>query len=246
MEVSIKGGITMETMDYQKIMKERHSVRAYLDKPIEASLADQLQQEITSCNQESGLHIQLFLQEPLAFGGLLTHYGQFKHAVNYLAIVGDPQKVADSSSPIHQLEEAAGYYGEKLVLFAQQLGLNTCWVGGTYRKGKCPVKRSEGEKLVIIISIGYGENQGHPHRSKPMEKLCVTKDPMPDWFRHGMEAALLAPTAINQQKFKFKLLPDNKVSAETARGPFAKVDLGIAKYHFEIGADPVGWEWVEP
>jgi nitroreductase len=230
-------------MDYQKVMQERHSVRAYQDKAIAADLVEQLNQEITACNQESGLHIQLFLQEPLAFGGLLTHYGQFKHAVNYLVIVGDPSKVAASPSPIHDLEESAGYYGEKLVLVAQQLGLNTCWVGGTYRKGKCPVEREDGEKLVIIISIGYGENQGHPHHSKPMEKLCVYPDPMPDWFRHGMEAALLAPTAINQQKFKFKLLPGNKVEASTARGPFSKVDLGIAKYHFEIGADPVGWEW---
>jgi nitroreductase len=230
-------------MNYQKVMQERHSVRAYQDKAIAADLVEQLNQEIGACNQESGLHIQLFLQEPLAFGGLLTHYGQFKHAVNYLAIVGDARKVSASPSPIHDLDEAAGYYGEKLVLAAQQLGLNTCWVGGTYRKGKCPVEREDGEKLVIIISIGYGENQGRPHRSKPMEKLCVTSATIPDWFRHGMEAALLAPTAINQQKFKFKLLPGNKVEASTARGPFAKVDLGIAKYHFEIGADPVGWEW---
>lgn len=233
----------MESMDYQKVMKERHSVRAYTTQPIPSALQAKLQEEIHVCNQESGLHIQLRLQEPEAFSGFKAHYGKFQNAVNYIVLAGDPREVPSSASSFSTMEETAGYYGERLVLYAQHLGLRTCWVGGTFRKSKCIIDKSTGEKLILVISIGFGADQGKPHRSKPMEKLCESPSPMPSWFLHGMEAAMLAPTAINQQKFKFKLLPGNKVEASTGIGPFSKLDLGIAKYHFEIGADPVGWEW---
>ncbi len=52
-----------------------------------------------------------------------------------------------------------------------------------------------------------------------------------------MKAAMLAPTAINQQKFYFELLPDNCVRAICKSGPYAKMDLGIVKYHFEKGKE---------
>lgn len=79
------------------------------------------------CNRESGLHIQLVLDEPRGFGGLPAHYGKFSGVKNYIALIG-------KKSP--NLEEACGYYGEKIVLRAQQLGLNTCWVAMTYSKVK--------------------------------------------------------------------------------------------------------------
>jgi hypothetical protein len=51
---------------------------------------------------------------------------KFTGVQNYIALIGKK-----SSS----LEEQAGYYGEQLVLTAQQLGLNTCWVAMTVSKG---------------------------------------------------------------------------------------------------------------
>jgi hypothetical protein len=55
---------------------------------------------------------------------------------------------------------------------------------------------------------------------------------------NGVEAALLAPTAVNQQKFEFILHDDNRVEAiaKFSLIGYAHLDLGIAKYHFEVGA----------
>lgn len=140
------------------------------------------------------------------------------------------------------LDEKCGYYGERLVLLAQQLGLNTCWVTMTYSKIKTAFEVCSGEKLCVIIAIGYGKNQGVPHKSKAIEDVVKADGDLPDWFRKGIDAALLAPTAMNQQKFQFTL-NGNKVSVKAGLGFYTKLDLGIVKYHFELGAGKTGWEW---
>ena len=213
-------------MNLTEVMKERHSVRQYTDKPLEQSVVSALQEEIKACNQESGLHIQLVMNEPKAFDGFMAHYGKFSGVTNYIAMIG-------KKGP--ELDEKCGYYGERLVLKAQQLGLNTCWVAMTYSKVKTAFTVNSGEKLCIVISLGYGKNEGVPHKSKPVE--AVTKAD-----GSGAEAALLAPTAMNQQKFVFTL-NGNKVSAKAGLGFYSKIDLGIAKYHFEAGAGKENFTW---
>ena len=140
------------------------------------------------------------------------------------------------------LEEKIGYNGEKIVLLAQELGLNTCWVGGTYKKNAVNAKIESGEKLVCIIAIGYGETSGKPRKSKKIQEVTKSLN-YPLWFQKGVEYALLAPTAINQQKFKFEYLADNNVKATSGIGPMTKIDLGIVKYHFELGANrEISWK----
>lgn len=220
-------------MDLWEAMRARHSVRQYQDKPLDGEAVGALKAEVERCNQESGLHIQLVLEEPKAFDGLMAHYGKFSGVKNYLAMIGK----ADGA-----LEETCGYYGERLVLLAQQLGLNTCWVAMTYSKIKTAFTVAPGEKLCVVIALGYGENPGTAHVSKPMDKVADAVEPTPEWFRKGMEAVLLAPTAMNQQKFRF-ILEDNRVSARAGMGFYTKIDLGIAKYHFEIGAGRQNFVW---
>ena len=65
----------------------------------------------------------------------------------------------------------------------------------------------------------------------------------PDWFKKGIDAALLAPTAMNQQKFQFTL-KENRVLAKAGIGFYSKIDLGIVKYHFEIGAGKKNFDWM--
>ena len=141
------------------------------------------------------------------------------------------------------LEEKCGYYGEWLVLLAQQLGLNTCWVAMTYSKIKSAFVINPGEKLCIVIALGYGENQGVPHKSKPGSSVMKADGVTPEWFKKGIDAALLAPTAMNQQKFQFTL-KENRVLAKAGIGFYSKIDLGIVKYHFEIGAGKKNFEWI--
>ena len=217
-------------------MRERHSVRRYLDKPIEHDKVDQLQALIDECNQAGGLHIQLVLNEPKAFGTGLFSYGQFSGVTNYIAMIC--RKGEDTT---------LGYYGEKIVLMAQAMGLNTCWVALTFSKQKDQYVVLPDEKLVCVVALGYGENQGVQHpQNKGIEHYCKTQDDMPEWFRRGMEAALLAPTAINQQKFEFRLSQGNHVKAVTRKtilNPYPKIDLGIAKFHFELGAGKENFIW---
>jgi nitroreductase len=220
-------------MEFLEAMERRHSVRSFEDKKIEGSVKDELLQIIDECNKESGLHMQLVLDEPQAFAGFMAHYGKFSGVRNYIAIIGKKGE---------NLEETCGYYGEKVVLYAQQLGLNTCWVAMTYSKVKGAFEIIEGEKLCCVIAIGYGKTQGVAHKSKSVENVSKVSGDIPDWFRKGIEAALLAPTAINQQKFQF-VLDGNKVSAKPGIGFYSRVDLGIAKYHFEIGADVKNFIW---
>lgn len=215
-------------MNLTEAMKLRHSVRSYKDNEIELNIRKELNTLAEKCNNESGLNIQILYNEPKAFSGMMAHYSKFNNVKNYIALVGKKGK---------NLEEKCGYYGEQLVLKAQQLGLNTCWVAMTYRKGKTPCIIEKGEKLCCVITLGYGETQGVSHNSKPIEKLCNANGNMPEWFKKGMKAAQLAPTAMNQQKFLITLNKDDTVTFKALAGFYTKLDLGIVKYHFNIGAD---------
>lgn len=222
----------MDTAELKKAMEARHSVRAYLDKPIETELCERLRETTETCNREGGLHFQLVTGEPKAFGGLMAHYGKFSGVKNYVALIG--KKSGD-------LQEKVGYYGERVALTAQALGLNTCWVALTYKKVKTAYTVGKGEKLCCVLALGYGETQGVPHKSKSAEEVSAAENP-PAWFAEGVRAALLAPTAMNQQKFRFAQRGDT-VEAATGKGFYAKIDLGIAKLHFELGAGKENFRW---
>lgn len=209
-------------MELLELMQQRHSVRQYTDRPIEPEKREVLERLTAEINEKAGLHIQIIYDDPACFDSFLAHYGNFTGVGNYIALVG-------KKGP--RLDETLGYYGEELVLKAQELGLNTCWVVLTHGKSKATVGR--GEKLVSLISLGYGVKQGSAHKNRPLHELCNAPEDAPDWFRAGMEAALLAPTAMNQQKFFFTLLPDGNVKASCGTGFCTKLDLGIVKYHFD-------------
>ena len=221
-------------MDICEIIKNRHSVRSYQDKEIEKEKVDILQSEIDACNKQSGLHIQLAINEPKAFKTSILNYGKIKNAKNYIVLVG---KKTDKD-----LDEKVGYYGERVVLKAQELGLNTCWAALTYNKGAVQAEIDKDEKLVCVISLGYGTTQGNERKSKTPEKVSNIDSDSPEWFKKGVDMAQLAPTAINQQQFYIER-NENKVLIESKIGFYAKIDLGIVKLHFELGAGKDNFEW---
>lgn len=219
-------------MDIKEIIRSRHSVRQYLDKPIPEEIRSRLNAYAAELNREGSLHIQILYDEPACFQSRMAHYGQFENAANYIALVGKKSE---------GLEERCGYFGEKLVLKAQELGLNTCWVALTHGKSKAAVAADE--KEVIIISLGYGKTTGKAHRGKQAADVSNVSPDAPEWFKQGVEMALLAPTAVNQQKFRFEL-DGNTVKARAGfLGTCLKIDLGIVKCHFELGAGKENFEW---
>lgn len=214
-------------MDKIKLMMERHSVRQYDDRSISEKDLAILAKEIGTCNTLGNLHFQLVINEPKAFDCFKAHYGKFKGVKNYIVLIGKKSK---------HLDELCGYYGERLVLKIQELGMNSCWVAMTYKKIPSAFTIEKGEKLVIVIPFGYGLTSGVEHKIKKPIQVSNISNETPDWFNKGVEAALLAPTAMNQQKFKFSY-KDNEVYAKAGVGFYTKVDLGIAKYHFELGSN---------
>lgn len=225
-------------------IKARHSVRSYDDRQIEDDKLDVLVESIAYANHHGDLNLQLRVDEPAAFDGIMARYGQFRGVRNYIACIG-------RKSP--DLDGRIGYFGEKVVLDAQSIGLNTCWVGLTYSKSKMGAKVLSGESCACVIALGYGTDQGKGHRVKDLETLCRVNGRkverignLPDWFKSGLQAAQLAPTALNQQKFCFDLHSTDEghiVKPMTSRGPYAQMDLGIACRHFSIGADVFSSDW---
>ena len=215
-------------MTLQEAITARHSVRKYIDKEIPVDIVTVLQDKIAEYNKVGNLNIQLVLNETRAFTGMLS-YGSFSGVRNYFVMVG--KKGAD-------LDERVGYYGEQLVLLAQTLGLNTCWVGLSYRKVPEAYNVGKDEKLACMIALGYGETQGVSHKIKTIEQVSNASDLTPAWFKRGVEAALLAPTAVNQQKFSFEYvgMSNNRHLVRAKKGfsmiGYTQMDLGIAKYHF--------------
>ena len=157
-------------MTIQEAIEARHSVRAYKDLPLSEEIVKLLEDELVKLNNEGQLHIQLICNEPKAFQGTMAKYGKFRNANNYLVMAG---KKADD------LDERIGYYGEHLVLLAQTLGLNTCWVGLSYSKVPGTYVLDEGEKIACYIAIGYGETQGSGHKIKTVEQVSNASDITP-------------------------------------------------------------------
>lgn len=224
-------------MNLKEAILKRHSVRHYSIVPIDNERIEKLKKLVDTVNEESGLHVQLITDEPRSFGeSMLARYGKFSGVTNYFAMIGKKSET---------LDEKIGYFGEKLVLESQALCLNTCWVGLSYKKISSVLDIGKDEKLVCVISVGNGATQGVDHKRKSPNQVSTTPiEESPEWYKRGIEAALLAPTAINQQKFKFTLHDGNKVSVKAGFGPYSKVDLGIVKCHFEIGAGVENFSWL--
>ena len=212
--------------ELKEAIEARHSVRRYKPEYLSAEDESKLIRKIEEINQESGLSVQFVDGRDTSIPQMQRLvFKRFGGAINYIVMAG---KKNDN------LEEKCGYYGEMLVLFAQLIGLNTCWIG-MFKQNNDQIYLGADEKAVIVIAVGYGLDNGQSRRSKSYEEVTKNGQDAPEWFRKGVEAALLAPTARNQQKFCFEYR-DGKAIATTAPGPFTAVDLGIAKCHFELAS----------
>lgn len=218
-------------MDLKEAISKRHTVRKYLDKKIPDNLVRQLNKIIEEKNKEYKINIKLITNDSSALNGIIKLI-LAKNVKNYLIMSGK-----DSDD----LQEKLGYVGAFLMLYAQTLGLNTWWIGGTFNKSVS--KYVPGSKVVGVIAIGYGETEGNPHKSKKVDDVAIyEKDKVPEWFTNGVKYSLLAPTALNKQDFKITG-KENTVKIEFEKSSFAGVNLGIVKYHFELGAGKENFNW---
>lgn len=224
--------ITVETI------RERHSVREYDGKPLARVEFDALGAVVRECVRESGLDIQLVGDNPEVFN-VIARFGLIRGCHTHVAFVVDDAKARGVAA-----DEAIGYWGQKIVLAAQDMGLNTCWCALCSRK-KSHAVVAPGKKIRLIIAVGHGKTQGFPRKTKSVEALssveCVKA---PAWFAAAMEAAQLAPTAMNNQNFKITLLSDGKtVCIDAPKSGLNVIDEGIVRCNFEIAANEAGADW---
>lgn len=218
-------------MTIQEAIKKRHMVRSYTDRPIPPEIADQLTERITDNNRAFGLSMGLVTENTEAFSPIIRLL-LAKGVRNYVVLAGPDEA---------QTDEKLGYCGADVMLFAQTLGLNSWWVGGTFsRRGV--KKHTDAPRVAGVLALGYGAVQGVPHKSKAPAEISSYQGEAPEWFVRGVEAVLLAPTALNRQAFAIRGQGD-KVSMTCGNGIFSGVDLGIGKYHFEAGAGKDHFMW---
>ena len=217
-------------MTLQEAMKARHMVRKYTDKAIPADIVAKLNDRVKQNNEQYGLSIKLMINDGSAVPGVIKLI--LAKGVNNFFIMAGPEGAA----------ERLGYCGADLMLYAQTLGLNTWWVGGTYNR-KGAAEKSEGAIPVGISAVGYGQTQGVPHKTNTADAVSSYVGDVPDWFKEGVDAALLAPTALAKQAFIIKG-EGSAVHIDCDNGIFSGVDTGLVKYHFELGAGEENFEWV--
>ena len=224
--------ITVETI------RERHSVREYDGKPLAQAEFDALGAVVEECAHESGLDIQLVGDNPEVFN-VIARFGLIRWCRTHVAFVVDDVKAGGVA-----VDEAIGYWGQKIVLAAQDMGFNTCWCALCSRK-KSRAVVAPGKKVRLVIAVGHGKTQGFSRKTKSVEALSsVECAKVPAWFAAAMEAAQLAPTAMNNQNFKITLLCDGKtVRIEAPQSGLNVIDEGIVRRNFEIAANEAGADW---
>lgn len=217
-------------VDLKLAMRQRHTVRKFTSEPLSAELISQLNDRIRTNNERFGLAISLKVGDESALPGALKLFFA-KGVRNYFVLAG-------SDRP--GLDEDLGYASADLMLFAQTLGLNTWWIGGTFSR-KNVEQAVPGKKVIGIVAVGFGATPGVAHKSKTAPEVSSYEGAAPQWFSDGVQAALLAPTALNKQCFRIAGA-GNKVSIAEDGGAFSGADIGIVKYHFELGAGNA-FEW---
>ncbi len=191
------------------------------------------------------------------FKGILGSYGRVTGAPSYIAFIGDMNSA--------RVQECLGYTGEGLILEAAALGLGTCWVGGFFRPGVVAgqVRLGASEKIIAVSPVGTAPPKlrfsdrtikvlaGSKGRKSLRELLLG--DPIPDEkILKGLEAARLAPSAVNRQPWRFLIDADSiTISPDRPeKHPFIslRLDCGIAMLHLELGLRSAGmtgsWEFL--
>lgn len=236
----------MEIKKYLSAMKKRCSRRKYKDVPINFEYVKQLENSIALYNRKSGLNMKLVIGNGgELFNGFRKSYGLFVGVQNYIAMIG--------SKTLPNRMEKVGRFGEKIILEATAMGLSTCWVGTSYDKNVAKELCEGNEELDCVIAVGYSDEKhslkermmeyGTHRQNKSKEALIEAEEHVPEWFKQGMDAVYLAPTARNLRPFVFEYKDGQVTASTTVPTETAMIDLGIAKLHFELGARVGSWDY---
>lgn len=246
---------------YPAIAKRRSRRRFDPARPIQPDLLEQLGVVCQEFRPFPNARVVLVTESPdPVFKGAVGPYGRVKDAPAFAAFIG----IVDSP----HVHETVGYTGEAIILEATALELSTCWVGGFFRPevaGSLSRTRRN-ERVLAVTPLGYARETetleeklmtgfGRTHQRHRLSHLTAGLDEhnWPEWVRISLEAAKLAPSAINRQPWGFHVESDSITIYLRTKGPefgvSKRLDCGIAMLHIELGALTCGlrgkWELLE-
>lgn len=242
-------------MNRLEALRNRYSVRSFTEEPLSVEIVNKLKAEITMTNtHQPGIKFQLITDDPNPFKGFSKGYGIFENPRNYMAAV------VDIATP--DILERAGYFAEKFVIMATELGLGTCFVGGTYNDKVVKAQLRAGEKILFLVLLGYPKEKSRfianfmvnmIHRKKmgareffePESGYDRAVKTIPN-LEEGLEGVACAPSAVNRRPTRIFLKEENGEKIPCARvdanNPKNLIDLGIAKFNFNY-ATGTECEW---
>jgi hypothetical protein len=137
-------------------------------------------------------------------------------------------------------------------------------VGGFFRPEEVDrhIPIANNERILSVTPVGYAQESytiqeklmisvGRLHKRKQLSDL-VTGIPDRDWMGKALEAARLAPSAVNRQPWRF-VIGDNSIAVRLDKKKDTskisrRLDCGIAMLHLELGARHAGaaGKWTFP
>jgi len=246
---------------WHSAIPRRRSRRRFDSIQLESNLLARLQTICKEFRPFPPARAELVTQSPdRILKGAIGPYGKVKGAPALIAFIGD------MDDP--HIQEKVGYLGEGVILEATAMGLATCWVAGFFRPRLAAsiVGAAENERVLAVTPVGHAVKDptweerimtgfGRAHRRKPLAKLVTGLDQteLPHWMKSALEAARIAPSAINRQPWRFYAEPNSiTVSVNNPRFTFGiskRLDCGIAMLHIEVAARTRGmqgrWEFLE-
>jgi len=239
----------------------RRSRRLFDQKTIPSELLEKISAFCKAFRPFAGVRAAIVTDSPdTVFKGAIGHYGKIKGATAFIAFIGDMRDA--------HVQEKVGYSGEGIILEATALGLGTCWVGGFFRPETAASLSHirENEKVLAVTPIGYASERvsfeekimtgfGRTHKRKPVDELVtgMEADKRPQWIKTALEAARVAPSAVNRQPWRFHVEDDSiTISVDTPRDTYyisKRLDCGIAMLHIETASLYCGvkgeWEFLK-
>ncbi len=237
-----KGNVEMKLQsNWHTAITQRTSRRSYQKQSIEPQKTVQIKALIDEINEKSGLHIQFIENGNRFLNGFKASYGLITGMPSLIALVGNTRDP--------ELKRSVGYYGEFLVLECVSLGLGTCWISGTYDRKEClqSLNMKAEEDLVCVIAVGNtAQGKGIKEqlvsrlngRKQTFDELLKEQDGnLPPWVVSGIEAARLAPSAVNGKPIGYRFKDNRLTVFITKKNHGAEtIDLGISMANFQLGA----------
>ncbi|MBN2498516.1 MAG: nitroreductase family protein [Deltaproteobacteria bacterium] len=252
-----------------ELIAERCSHRTYdgasLDPQLRARLVEALE---SPPGTPFGNEVRLELVESFdarARGVRLGTYGMIQGARDF--IVGGVRPGARDM-------EDFGFVFELAVLQATDLGLGTCWLGGTLKRGAFAEAAGLPEEMIVPAVSPVGRVKARrslvDSATRALARSSKRKAPSELFFEGSFDRPLdaggelaqvlaavrLAPSASNRQPWRTVRAGDGALHFFVRRTPgyasvtavdLQRIDMGIAMCHFQLAAGELGLEggWTE-